>query len=120
MLSNGNLLSRVGTAGVCMMANRFNIPVLVCCETYKFVDRGLLDSICYNELGNPEELNEGFPGDWRNNPHLKLLNITYDLTPSEFLQGIITEVGLIPPTSVPVILREQNSISEKSSPAIIM
>ena len=113
MLSNGNLISRAGTAGVAMMAHRFNIPVMVCCETYKFVERAQLDSICFNELGNPDAIIEGGSysvSDWRTTENLKLLNLNYDLTPIEFLSVIISEVGMIPPTSVPVILREQNSI----------
>ena len=36
---------------VAMTAHQHGIPVLVCCETYKFTERVLLDSICYNELG---------------------------------------------------------------------
>jgi translation initiation factor 2B subunit (eIF-2B alpha/beta/delta family) len=67
--------------------------------------------------------------DWRNNEHLKvlhspvllnlpssqlifppiplqLLNLVYDVTPSTFITMVVTEVGMIPPTSVPVILRE--------------
>ena len=113
MLTNGNLISRSGNAVVAMMAHRFNIPVMVCCETYKFVERGQLDSICFNEVGNPDDLVSGGPTDlkdWRSMANLKLLNLHYDLTPIEFLTVVITEVGLVPPTSVPVILREQNSI----------
>jgi translation initiation factor eIF-2B subunit delta len=45
---------------------------------------------------------------WRTTPNLKLLNIMYDLTPSEFVSGIVTEMGILPPTSVAVILREMN------------
>ncbi|KAJ1848079.1 hypothetical protein LPJ70_001207 [Coemansia sp. RSA 2708] len=44
--------------------------------------------------------------DWRNNPRLRLLNLTQDITPPEFVSVIITEVGLIPTTSIPVVLRE--------------
>ena len=120
MLTNGNLISRVGTAAVAMMAHRFNIPVMVCCETYKFVERAQLDSICFNELGDPDALVSGSPAgcnlqDWKTKPNLKLLNLNYDLTPIEFLSTVITEVGMIPPTSVPVILREQNSIEGSDS-----
>lgn len=43
---------------------------------------------------------------WKESRDLKLLNLLYDLTPSEFVTVVITEVGLIPCTSVPVILRE--------------
>ena len=111
MLTNGNLISRAGNAVVAMMAHRFNIPVMVCCESYKFVDRAQLDSICFNELGNPDALVPGGADpnllqDWRSMDHLKLLNLQYDLTPAEFLSVIITEFGLIPPTSIPLVLRE--------------
>jgi translation initiation factor eIF-2B subunit delta len=30
------------------------------------------------------------------------------VTPSEFVSGIVTEVGIIPPSSVAVLLREMN------------
>lgn len=35
-----------------------------------------------------------------------LLNLTYDAMPAEYVTVIVTECGAIPPTSVPVILRE--------------
>lgn len=44
--------------------------------------------------------------DWKDLPHLNILNIMYDLTPPEYIKKIITEVGALPPSSVPVILRE--------------
>lgn len=34
-----------------MVAHAFGVPVLVCCEAYKFHERVQLDSICFNELG---------------------------------------------------------------------
>lgn len=51
ILSNGNVLSRVGTACIAMVAHEFRVPVLICCETFKFHERVLLDSICCNEIG---------------------------------------------------------------------
>lgn len=35
-----------------------------------------------------------------------LLNLMYDAMPAEYVTLIATEFGAIPPTSVPVILRE--------------
>jgi len=35
---------------VAMMAQASNVPVLVCCETYKFCDRVQTDSFVSNEL----------------------------------------------------------------------
>ncbi|KAJ1905239.1 hypothetical protein LPJ81_002033 [Coemansia sp. IMI 209127] len=44
--------------------------------------------------------------DWRSYSNLRLVNITQDVTPPEFVSAIITEVGMIPTTSIPVVLRE--------------
>ena len=46
---------------------------------------------------------------WKSYPSLNILNILYDLTPPEYIQKIITEFGALPPSSVPVILREYKS-----------
>ena len=45
---------------------------------------------------------------WRDIPPLHLLNLVYDVTPPNFISMVITEVGMIPCTSVPVVLRVQN------------
>ncbi|CAN0553643.1 unnamed protein product, partial [Ectocarpus sp. 8 AP-2014] len=39
-----------------MMARSHNLPIMFCCETYKFCERVQLDSIVYNELGQPDDL----------------------------------------------------------------
>lgn len=52
LLANGYVMSRVGTAQIAMIAHSFNVPVLVCCETHKFIERVQTDSFVYNEIGN--------------------------------------------------------------------
>jgi translation initiation factor eIF-2B subunit delta len=49
--SNGAVFSRAGTALVAMMANQHGVPVVVCCETYKFSEGVMLDGFGKNELG---------------------------------------------------------------------
>lgn len=44
-------MSRVGTSQIALVAKAFNVPVLVCCETYKFCERVQTDSFVSNELG---------------------------------------------------------------------
>ena len=44
-------MSRVGTSQVALVAKSHNVPVLVCCETYKFSERVQTDSFVFNELG---------------------------------------------------------------------
>lgn len=51
LLANGYVLGPVGTAMVALIAHKYNKPVIVCCETYKFSERVQTDSILFNELG---------------------------------------------------------------------
>ena len=102
------------------MAQAYSVPVIFCCETYKFCERVQLDSICANELADPDQLvstgGDGEPAlsDWRDQQSLKLLNLMYDLTPAKYVSLVVTEVGMTPPTSVPVLIREQEKALEKA------
>lgn len=112
LLANGCVMSRVGCSLIALIAKSNNIPVLVCCETYKFCERGQTDSFVFNELGDPEDLvtignRTPYLTDWRDHSSLTLLNLVYDVMPQEFVSLVITELGLIPCTSVPVVLRMQ-------------
>ncbi len=51
VFANGSVMSRVGSSQVALMAKASNVPVLVCCETYKFSERVQTDSFVFNELG---------------------------------------------------------------------
>jgi translation initiation factor eIF-2B subunit delta len=102
ILSNGTVYSRVGTASVAMVAHAFGIPVLVCCEAYKFHERVQLDSICANELGDPDVILKvpgkadlGHLKNLADNENLQLLNLTYDATPSDYVSMIITDYGMV-------------------------
>jgi translation initiation factor eIF-2B subunit delta len=137
LMSNGSVLSRIGSACVALLANSNHIPVLVGCETYKICNRVQLESITGNELGDPDEVactdcarvgpSHGTSGEvtkkkekdvlanWKDQPNLKLLSLMYDLTPSDFVTGIVTEVGILPPSSVAVLLREMSPESAFST-----
>lgn len=54
---------------------------------------------------------------WSEQPRLRLLNLKYDAMPSEYVTMIVTEFGMIPPTSVPVILREFRQLEAAQSEA---
>lgn len=74
--------------------------------------------VCY--LGHPDDLvstkpiynsnhqshpnpSESSLASWRDQSNLRLLNLLYDVTPSKYITLVITEVGLIPCTSAPVV-----------------
>ncbi len=46
--------------------------------------------------------------DWRDFNSLTLLNLSYDVTPANLVDAIISEISVIPGTSVPVVLRLKN------------
>ncbi|CAL9737564.1 translation initiation factor eIF-2B subunit delta [Monosporozyma servazzii] len=55
---------------------------------------------------NEESKNVNVLDDWQNLKSLNIVNILYDLTPPEYIKKVITEFGALPPSAVPVILRE--------------
>lgn len=108
LLANGYVMSRTGTAQVALVANSFKKPVLVCCETYKFCERVQTDSFVYNEIADPDKViteKSSYLLNWRDNNYLTPLNLMYDVTPSDFVTAVVTEIAVLPCTSVPVILR---------------
>ena len=64
--------------------------------------------------GDPDELmtspDSPLAG-WRQSETLSLLNLEYDVTPPELVDVVITELGAIPCTSVPAVLRLQQLTS---------
>uniref|UniRef100_A0A8C9DEK7 Translation initiation factor eIF2B subunit delta n=1 Tax=Prolemur simus TaxID=1328070 RepID=A0A8C9DEK7_PROSS len=114
LLANGSVMSRVGTAQLALVARAHNVPVLVCCETYKFCERVQTDAFVSNELDDPDDLQcergeHVALANWQNHPSLRLLNLVYDVTPPELVDLVITELGMIPCSSVPVVLRVKSS-----------
>ncbi|OJJ51037.1 hypothetical protein ASPZODRAFT_127033 [Penicilliopsis zonata CBS 506.65] len=43
--------------------------------------------------------------DWRDTPNLQLLNLMYDATPAEYVDMVVTEMGSLPPSAVPIVHR---------------
>merc|ERR1712004_838428 len=77
---------------VTLVAKSQNVPVLVCCETYKFSERVQTDSFVFNELGDPDDLVDTSLAvnpleDWRDLSALTLLNLTYDVTPANLVDA---------------------------------
>lgn len=135
--SNGAVFSRAGTALVAMMAKQHSVPVVVCCETYKYSEGVQLDSFTKNEIGtllvqHPRheavaltchsapsgDLFSSYPLtqakdmlSLHDQPNLEILNPLYDLTPPTSITAVVTEVGVIPPSSIssiPFALGRQN------------
>ena len=67
--------------------------------------------VCYYCAGDPNDLipigrSQGnFLSDWKSIESLNLLNLVYDFTSPDLISMVITQLGNIPCTSVPVVLR---------------
>ena len=97
--SNGNVQTRAGSSMISLMAHQANVPVIVCCETYKFSDKVQLATTLTSGI---DEGSSKRP----DRPNLRISHSLHDIIPAKFVSMIITEIGMIPCTSVPVVLRE--------------
>ena len=64
------------------------------------------------DLGDPRDLigfleseRSHMQAAWKDIHCFNVLNLVYDVTPPELISLVITELGMIPCTSVPVVLR---------------
>ncbi|XP_063690711.1 translation initiation factor eIF2B subunit delta-like isoform X2 [Bolinopsis microptera] len=111
LLANGYVLGPVGTAMLALIAHKYNKPVIVCCETYKFSERVQTDSILFNELADPKDMLKTKTGaasplsDDADHHNVNLVNLVYDATPPTLVSIVITEIAELPCSSAPVILR---------------
>ena len=115
---------------VAMMSKEAGIPVVCCCETYKFSDRIMLDSIVGNELGAsgnyqalPSVIADHFAASppsastaailpaSNDDPNLGVLNFLYDVSRPEDVTAVVTETAIVPVLSVPFVLREHKPIN---------
>lgn len=103
--SNGTVQSRAGTCIIAMTGYNYKVPVIVCCEMYKFSDRVQLDSSYSCEyVTDAKSLQVS-------KKQVKMSCTMYDITPSKLINMIISEIGMIPCTSVPVVIREYRSFN---------
>jgi translation initiation factor eIF-2B subunit delta len=61
------------------------------------------DSLSANERGGPS-LVAAVSG--ISHPLLSVVNLLHDATRSEYISAVVTESGIVPPSSVAVVLRE--------------
>ncbi|KAF9884450.1 hypothetical protein FE257_001781 [Aspergillus nanangensis] len=60
---------------------------------------------------NLASLNGSSPlANWKETPNLQLLNILYDVTPAEYVDMVVTEMGSLPPSAVPIVHRMSTNL----------
>jgi ribose 1,5-bisphosphate isomerase len=111
--ANGAVINKIGTSLVALTAKEARVRVYVAAETYKFSPRTVIGELVPIEVREPTEIVDE---EWlRKNPKVKVYNPVFDVTPPEYIDAIITEVGVIPPQAAILILMEQYGWSIKEA-----
>ena len=86
ILSDGSVVNKSGTSLLAMAARENDVPVYVCCESFKWADPGNdqieLEEIEAGEIGLP-------PMDY-----VVARNIYFDVTPAEYVTAWVSELGV--------------------------
>lgn len=101
LTSEGNVVNKIGTGGIAVIASEARVPFYVVSEMLKF-DAETLGGGCEKiEQRNPAEV-------WNEAPsQLKVKNPAFDVTPNRYIHGLICEEGIIPPQTVLETVRKR-------------
>jgi len=101
---NGAVVNKIGTSQIALSAHEARTNLIVAAETYKFAPRTILGEYIEIEERPADEVLE--PDTARNLPNVTIRNPAFDVTPAEYIDMIVTEVGAIPPQMAYVIIRD--------------
>ncbi|KAK1140710.1 hypothetical protein N8T08_009911 [Aspergillus melleus] len=62
------------------------------------------------EPANIPKNNDSPLASWKDTANLQLLNIMYDVTPAEYVDMVVTEMGSLPPSAVPIVHRMSTNL----------
>ena len=99
--ANGAIVNKIGTSQIALTAHEARVLFFVAAETYKFHPGTL--------VGRLVEIEERDPGEVVNLkrfPKLKVRNPAFDITPADYVDLIITERGIIPPSAAYTVIQE--------------
>ena len=101
--SNGAVINKIGTSQLALAANESRVPFVVCGETYKISPQTLFgDMVTIEERDISEIVRKGEVPD-----SVKVFNPVFDSTPARYIDGIVTEMGIVSPGSVYEIMVQQ-------------
>ncbi len=100
--ANGAVVNKIGTSQIALAAHEARVVFMVAAETYKFHPGTVIGALVEIEERPPEEIVN--PEEFRG---VRIRNPAFDVTPAEYIDLIITEIGVIPPQAAIMVLREE-------------
>jgi ribose 1,5-bisphosphate isomerase len=109
--ANGAVVNKIGTSEIALVAHEARVRTMVAAETYKFHPGTMGGELIEIEERSPQEVIQ----DMKEFSNINVRNPAFDITPSEYIDVVVTEMGIIPPQAAILILTEQYGwkISEK-------
>lgn len=102
---NGSVINKIGTSLIALAAHEARVSFLVAAETYKFAPRTIVGERILIEERSPDEI---LPPEMRKElMNVTVRNPTFDITPADYVDLIITEVGMFPPEMAYTVIKEQ-------------
>ena len=100
--SEGNVVNKIGSSGIAVLANEARVPLYVVSELLKFDPETLKGECEKIEQRSPSEV-------WSDAPEKLLVrNPAFDVTPNRYIHGLICEEGIIPPQSIVEVIRRRH------------
>lgn len=92
--SEGYVYNKIGSEMICEIAQRYDVPVYVCTNSWKFDPLTL--------IGVEEKIEERKPSEvWKKSPKGVVIdNLSFEKIHPELITGIITELGVFKPTEL--------------------
>lgn len=102
--ANGAVVNKIGTSMIALAAKESNVNTFVAAETYKFSPETMIGEAVPIEQRSTDEVIS--KAELQKLPGLEVKNPSFDVTPPEYIDLIITERGIIPPQGAILILQE--------------
>jgi len=102
--ANGALINKVGTSMVALAAHEARVKVYVAAESYKFSPETMIGELVEIEERDTSEMIS--KKELTQLGRVRVRNPSFDVTPPEFIDLIITERGIIPPLGAMLLLQE--------------
>jgi ribose 1,5-bisphosphate isomerase len=99
--ANGAVINKIGTSQIALIAHEARVPFFVAAESYKFHPGTLVGQLVEIEERDPKEV-----VDPRRFSHVKIRNPVFYVTPSEYVDLIVTERGIIPPSAAYTVIQD--------------
>jgi len=102
--ANGAIVNKIGTSMIALAAKESSVRTFVAAETFKFSPETMIgEAVAIEERRTDELISES---ELRELPKLEIKNPSFDVTPPEYIDLIITEKGIIPPQGAILVLQE--------------